>query len=54
MDFFTFFSKSGFEGKISEINKRVGPKKVVSVFFPLKLIRFAARLFGRSEYQKSI
>ena len=39
---------------MSEINKRVGPNKVVQVFFYQKIIRFAAWLFGRSEYVVSI
>ena len=42
--------KSGFEGKTSEINKRVGPNRLCRCFFPQKIIRFAAQLFGRSEY----
>ena len=41
--------KSGFKGKISKINKCGGPNKVVQVFFPKKIIRFAAQLLGRSE-----
>ena len=42
-----------FEEKTSEIEKRVGPNKVVyAFFFPSKTIRFAARLFGRSEYYR--
>ena len=38
------------KSSISEINKHVGPNKVV--FFSQKIIRFAAQLFGRSEYAK--
>ena len=51
-DFFFHFCrwKSGFEGKISEINKHVCPNKNVLMVFFQKIIRFAAQSFGRSEW----